>query len=160
MPDFRLFNAMIQTSFVYSQFKADSIVGICMYRRAVTVFITEKIPGRRYSREKSGFSGGYGVDVSAGFYVFSLVVSAHDFRGACSGGADKIDLFEAAKLNLGGDHVGDLLEIVLMVCGDIDAAAGFEAADGLLDVFSTDKSSFMVAFLRPGVRKVDMKATD
>ncbi len=100
------------------------------------------------------------MDGSAGFYVFSLVVSAHDFRGLGSGGPDKIDLFEVARLNLGGDDVGDLLEIVLMVCGDIDVAAAFEAADDLLDVFSTDKSSFMVPLLGPWVRKVDMKATD
>ena len=57
-------------------------------------------------------------------------------------------------------YFGDRGKIPLMVRGDIDDAAGFEATDDLLDVFSTDKPPFVMPLLRPRVRKVDMKATD
>ncbi len=100
------------------------------------------------------------MDRSLGFYVLSLVVGSDYFCVLCAGCPDEVDLFETAEFDLHVNHPGDRGKILLMVRGDIDAAAGLEATDDLFDVFSTDKSPFVMPLLGPRVRKVDMKVTD
>jgi len=100
------------------------------------------------------------MDRSLGFYVLSLVVGADYFRRLCAGCADEVDLFETAEFDLYVDHFDDCGKILLMVRCDVDDAAGLEATDDLLDISGADESPFVMPLLRPGVRKVDMKATD
>lgn len=53
-----------------------------------------------------------------------------------------------------------MVEILGVVGCDSQAAFGFEAAEDVDEICVGDEASFMVAFFRPGVRKVNVKTID